>query len=125
MLFTRHTCRTLTVFALAWPLYAGCAHHAGSYNYASEPDPRSTEFTLGPSDVLHINVWKNPDLSGDTAVRPDGTITLPLVGDIHAAGRTSAEVRQELTQRLATFIKDDSAVVGLARYLSGRQRVTW
>jgi polysaccharide export outer membrane protein len=77
-------------------------------------DPRKTEFVLGPSDVLHINVWKNPDLSGDTVVRPDGTITLPLVGDVRASGRTTAEVRAEITQRLAQFVKDDSAVVTVA-----------
>ena len=106
--------RSISVALLAWPLVvliSGCPHHGKPYNYSIEPDPRKMEFVLGPSDILHVNVWKNPDLSGDTAVRPDGTITLPLVGDIHAAGRTSAEVRQELTQRLATFIKDDSAVV--------------
>ena len=100
--------------ALAWPLLPGCTHQARPYNYANEPDPRKQEFVLGPSDVLHINVWKNPDLSGDTVVRPDGTITLPLVGDIKAEGRTPAEIRTELTHRLGTFIKDDSAVVTVA-----------
>jgi polysaccharide export outer membrane protein len=100
--------------ALALLLASGCFHQARPYNYANEPDPRKAEFVLGPSDVLHINVWKNPDLSGDTIVRPDGTITLALVGDIRAAGRTPDEVRQEITQRLATFIKDDSAVVTVA-----------
>lgn len=104
----------VSLLVLGLPLGSACFHQARPYNYASEPDPRRTEFVLGPSDVLHINVWKNPDLSGDTVVRPDGTITLPLVGDIRAAGRTSAEVRQEVTQRLATFIKDDSAVVTVA-----------
>jgi polysaccharide export outer membrane protein len=104
----------MSVLVVAWPLASGCTHQARPYNYANEPDPRKAEFVLGPSDVLHINVWKNPDLSGDTVVRPDGTITLPLVGDIHAAGRTSAEIRTELTQRLKTFIKDDSAVVTVA-----------
>jgi polysaccharide biosynthesis/export protein len=106
--------RMISVLALAWPLLSGCPHQGKPYNYSIEPDPRKTEFVLGPSDVLHINVWKNPDLSGDTVVRPDGTITLPLVGDIEASGRTSAEVRAEITQRLAQFIKDDSAVVTVA-----------
>jgi polysaccharide export outer membrane protein len=114
MLVKRRIVGLSSVLALAVPVASGCTHQAHPYNYESEPDPRKSEFVLGPSDVLHINVWKNPDLSGDTIVRPDGTITLPLVGDIHAAGRTSAEVRQELTQRLATFIKDDSAVVTVA-----------
>ena len=105
----------VTSLALALPLASGCFHHQGPpYNYANEPDPRKAEFVLGPSDVLHVNVWKNPDLSGETVVRPDGTITLPLVGDIRASGRTSSEVRQEVTERLKAFIKDDSAVVTVA-----------
>lgn len=99
---------------LAWPLAVGCAHTQRPYNYSSEPDPRTQEYVLGPSDVLRITVWRNPDLSGEAVVRPDGTITVPLVGDVHAAGRTPGEVRAELTQRLATFIKDDSAVVTVA-----------
>jgi polysaccharide export outer membrane protein len=103
-----------SVLALPWPLLAGCQHQAKPYNYSIEPDPRKAEFVIGPSDVLHINVWKNPDLSGDTVVRPDGTITLPLVGDVRAAGRTPAEIRAEITQRLGTYIKDDSAVVTVA-----------
>jgi polysaccharide export outer membrane protein len=103
-----------SVLALPWPLCTGCTHQAKPYNYSIEPDPRKTEFVIGPSDVLHINVWKNPDLSGDTVVRPDGTITLPLVGDVRAAGRTPVEIRAEITQRLGTYIKDDSAVVTVA-----------
>jgi polysaccharide export outer membrane protein len=109
--------RSLEVFpllALAASLALGCAHRASAYDYGKEPDPRKQEFVLGPSDVLHINVWKNQDLSGDAVVRPDGTITVPLVGDVRAAGRTPGEVRTELTQRLGTFIKDDSAVVTVA-----------
>jgi polysaccharide export outer membrane protein len=114
MLGNRRTLEVLPLLALAAPLSLGCAHRAGSYDYANEPDPRKQEFVLGPSDVLHINVWKNQDLSGDAVVRPDGTITVPLVGDVRAAGRTPGQVRAELTQRLGTFIKDDSAVVTVA-----------
>ena len=109
---------------LAWPLVAGCAHKAPPYDYAAEPDPRKQEFILGPSDVLHITVWRNPDLSGDAVVRPDGTITVPLVGDVRASGRTSEEVRKELTQRLGTFIKDDSAVVTVAVTAINSYRIT-
>jgi polysaccharide export outer membrane protein len=108
------TRRLLSVLVLSAPALAGCVHPYRPYNYGSEPDPRKQEFVLGPSDVLRITVWKNPDLSGEAVVRPDGTITMPLVGDVHAAGRTSAEVRDEITKRLATFVKDDSAVVTVA-----------
>jgi polysaccharide export outer membrane protein len=93
---------------------AGCPHKTPKFNYAGEPDPRKQEYVLGPSDVLKITVWHNPDLSVDTAVRPDGTITLPLVGDLRAAGRTPGQVRAEITQRLGTFIKDEAAIVTVA-----------
>lgn len=78
------------------------------YDYANEPDPRKQEFTLGPGDVLKINVWKNPDLSGEAAVRPDGTISLPLVGELKASGRSARDLQGEIAQKLTTFLKDES-----------------
>jgi polysaccharide export outer membrane protein len=92
----------------------GCASPRPLFDYAGEPDPRRGGFLLGPSDVLRVNVWHNPDLSGEAIVRPDGTITLPLVGDIRAAGRTPAEVRDEITTRLKAYVKDESAIVTVA-----------
>jgi polysaccharide export outer membrane protein len=93
---------------------AGCATTHPPYDYASEPDPRKGEFVLGPSDTLRVNVWRNPELSTDATVRPDGTISLPLVGDLQAAGRTSAQLRAEISKRLVTFIKEESATVTVA-----------
>jgi polysaccharide export outer membrane protein len=92
----------------------GCASAQSSFNYAAEPDPRKQEYVLGPSDVLKINVWRNAELSGDATVRPDGTISLPLVGDLRVTGRTPGQVQAELVQRMATFIKDESAIVTVA-----------
>jgi len=94
--------------------HLGCATVPPPYDYASEPDPRKNEFVLGPSDVLRVAVWHNPDLSGDTVVRPDGTITLPLIGDLRAAGRTPSQVRNEISERLKMFVKDEAATVTLA-----------
>jgi polysaccharide export outer membrane protein len=88
-----------------------CATSRPPYDYSSELDPRAQEYVLGASDVVKVIVWHNPDLSGETIVRPDGTISLALVGDLRAAGRTPGQVRAEIAQRLATFIKDESAVV--------------
>ena len=93
---------------------AGCATTHGPYDYASEPDPRKGEFTLGPSDVLRITVWRNPELSTDAVVRPDGTISMPLVGDLQAAGRTSVQLKEEIYKRLKAYIKDESAIVTVA-----------
>lgn len=104
-------------WVLVWALAGatiGCATPQSSFNYAAEPDPRKLEYVLGPSDVLKINVWRNAELSGDATVRPDGTISLPLVGDLRVSGRTPGQVQAELVQRMATFIKDESAIVTVA-----------
>src|SRR5216684_1904340 len=83
---------SLLLVAVAGGALLGCATTNYNYDYASEPDLRRREFLLGPSDVLRVVVWHNADLSVDATVRPDGTITLPLVGDVRAAGRTAGDV---------------------------------
>ena len=98
------------VVALAVSASVGCATTTFNYDYASEPDPRKHEFVLGPSDVLHVVVWHNVDLSVDATVRPDGTITLPLIGDLRASGRTASELRTEIAQKLSTYIKEAATV---------------
>jgi polysaccharide biosynthesis/export protein len=103
--------RTLTLITLVLAL-CGCGPEA--YDYSKEPDPRKKEFVIGPSDALRINVWKNPELSGDARVRPDGTITIPLVGDIEAAGKTPGQLKTEIARRLAAYVKDENAAVSIA-----------
>ena len=63
------------------------------------------EFRLGSGDLVSVNVWKNPDLSVTVPVRPDGFITVPLVGDIVAGGQTPAEIAAETETRLRQFIR--------------------
>jgi polysaccharide export outer membrane protein len=93
---------------------AACAATTPYYDYSKEPDPRNLEYVIGVADGLQITVWKNEDLSTAAVVRPDGTITMPLIGDIKAVGRTPTELRAEITSRLSKFIKDESAVVTIA-----------
>ena len=94
--------RRLSLIAV---LLVGCKTVA--YNYTKEPDPRKAEFVLGPADVLRVTVWKNPELTTDAKIRPDGTITLALIGDICASGRTPTELRNEIASRLHAFVKED------------------
>ena len=91
----------------------GCASTAPPYNYKAEPDPRSSEFQVGPLDQISVNVWKNRDMSADVTVRPDGIVTLPLIGDVKAAGRTPTELQKEITKRLGDFIKGEELVVSV------------
>jgi polysaccharide export outer membrane protein len=84
------------------------------YDYSKEPDPRKHEFVIGASDTLRITVWKNPELSTEAKVRPDGTITMPLIGDVLAAGRTPGELKQEITRKLGAYVKDENSTVTIA-----------
>lgn len=111
---TTRALRLLLPLALVAGGLASCATVHPYHDYASEPDPRKQEFVLGPADALKISVWKNPELSAEALVRPDGTISLPLIGEIGAGGRTPRELQMAIAQRLATFVKDESAAVTVA-----------
>jgi polysaccharide export outer membrane protein len=92
---------------------AGCAASVPPYDYKIEPDPRAHEFQIGPLDQISVVVWKNKDMSADVTVRPDGIITLPLVGDVKAAGRTPSDLQKEITKRLGDFIRGEDIVVSV------------
>jgi len=62
------------------------------------------EYIIGPSDILEIIVWREDNLSKEVTVRPDGRITLPLINDIVAAGKTPMQLRDEIEKRLKEYI---------------------
>jgi polysaccharide export outer membrane protein len=103
-----------TLSAALVALLTACATVHHDYDYASEPDPRKSEYVIGVSDHLSILVWKNPDLSADVTVRPDGTITMPLIGDLAAEGRTPTGLRAEISAQVAKFVRDEGAIVTVA-----------
>jgi polysaccharide export outer membrane protein len=108
------TARALAaLFALALGISA-CKSTIPKYDYSKEYDPRRHEYVIGPADGLNINVWRNGDLSFEASVRPDGTITMPLIGDLQVAGKTPSQVRDDITKRMQAFVKDESAVVTVA-----------
>jgi polysaccharide export outer membrane protein len=92
----------------------GCATGGGNYDYTKEPDPRSQEYIIGVSDRVKVNVWRDADLSVETKVRPDGTITIPLLGDVRAAGRTPSQIRREVTEKLSALYKSETLNVTVA-----------
>jgi len=73
----------------------------------AQPDTSAVlRYEVQPSDVLHISVWKDPDLAQQVIVRPDGAFSFPLVGEINAVGKTVEELRREIAQALSRFIPD-------------------
>jgi polysaccharide export outer membrane protein len=99
-------------FVCVSSLVVGCRSYP-TYDYKVEPDPRGQEFQLGPLDQLAVVVWKNKELSAEVTVRPDGVVTLPLIGDVKAAGRTTTELQQEITGRLAAYVRDEQLAVSV------------
>jgi polysaccharide export outer membrane protein len=105
-------------------LVFGCGAERGQaralYADAARNDPRGRPYVIGVSDVVRVTVWKDPNLSSDAAVRPDGTITLPLVGEVVAAGRTAAELHGTVEERLSAFAKDAVVTVAVVEVNSYR-----
>jgi polysaccharide biosynthesis/export protein len=61
------------------------------------------DYFIGPEDVLTITVWRNVDLSREVTVRPDGRISLPLIGDITAVGRTPSQLSEDISAKLKEY----------------------
>jgi polysaccharide export outer membrane protein len=97
-------------------LLAGCLGGTPDYPYSSEPDPRKNEVILGVGDVIAINVWgeSNQALNTEATIRPDGTITMPLVGDIKAAGETTPSLKEKIKKQLANYVKMEGTAVTVA-----------
>ena len=73
--------------------------------------PLVSDYIIGPEDVLAVNVWKEPEVSRTLPVRPDGKISLPLVGDLLASGRTPAELQSDIKQQLRTYFTSPEVTV--------------
>jgi polysaccharide export outer membrane protein len=102
------------VLVLAAVLAAGCPPKVPTYEYAKEPDPRNKELVLGVGDVIGINVWENNNLSVEATIRPDGTITMPLVGDLKAAGETPTGLKNRIKSQLQAYVKMQGTEVTVA-----------
>ncbi len=111
-------------------ILAGCATAPGSNDaptFNSDAQAVAT-YHIGVDDQLQVSVWHNPDLSVSVPVRPDGKITVPLIGDVDAGGKTPEEVAIEVRNKLQAFVRDPQVAVILTElrsheYLS-RVRVT-
>ena len=68
-------------------------------------------YVIGADDVLTIVFWRDKDMSADVTVRPDGKVTLPLVNDVDAAGKTPEELRKAITEAASRFVEDPTVSV--------------
>ncbi|EAT17310.1 polysaccharide biosynthesis/export family protein [Desulfuromonas acetoxidans] len=80
----------------------------------------SADYVVGAGDNLSVSVWGVPELSVAVAVRPDGKITLPAVGDVEASGRTPSQLSTELTNVLSDYVKNPIVTVTVAQVTNNR-----
>ncbi len=77
----------------------------------TEAQTGERRYRIGPSDVINIFVWKEPDLTQDLNVMPDGRITFPLIGEVLAEGKTVTELKEMITVKLKEFITEPEVTV--------------
>jgi polysaccharide export outer membrane protein len=97
----------------------GCSPHFTPSNPQAEAalvaKVAQETYQLGPEDAIEISVWKEPDLTKQLVVRPDGKISYPLVGEIQAAGMTVKQLQDEISKRLTKFVTDANVTVILLK----------
>jgi polysaccharide export outer membrane protein len=91
---------------------------SGNTSTTHKPAPRASQYTVGVADVLHVSVWKNPELSQTVTVGPDGFVSLALIGDIHVAGSTTSELGDLLTSRLGAYMLTPQVTVSVVEIRS-------
>src|SRR5579864_2471589 len=69
------------------------------------------DYVIGPEDMLHVSVWKEPDLTETLPVRPDGKISLPLLGDVQASGLTPTQLADAISTKLKKYLSDPRVTV--------------
>ena len=107
----------LIVSLMAVALFSGCAAPSASspekIQRALTVETRDSvdQYILGATDVVKVSVWRNDDLSIAVPVRPDGKISVPLVGDVQASGRTPEELASNIKVSLAEYIREPQVSV--------------
>jgi len=89
---------------------------------APPPNENPDEYRIGSGDALEITVWHNQDLSGKMVVRPDGGISMPIVGDVVAAGKTPTELAKDLQDKLKNYVQNPIVTVSPTEFIGPTAR---
>jgi polysaccharide export outer membrane protein len=105
----------LLVLAVA---LSACSHYGTlpPAQLASSETP-TPSYVIGPGDGLNIFVWRNQDLTTTVTVRPDGRISVPLIEDLPAAGKTPTELARDIERRLGRFVRDPVVTVIMSGFV--------
>ena len=98
---------------------AGTAVDSSKPALTTAPSPAAgaaaDSYVIGPSDTLTVTVWKEPALSGSLLVRPDGMISLPLLGDVLASGMTPLQLADQISTKLKKYVQDPNVSVVISQ----------
>src|SRR6266850_8566103 len=98
------------VISFAALIVLGC-RSTGDIPPAADAADLTQDYRIGVDDRVQVNVWRNPELSIAGPVRPDGKISVPLIGDVEAGGRTPTEVAENIKKQLSTYVRDPNVAV--------------
>lgn len=105
----------LTGAGMIWAQTGNSAAAPRAQAVASTPEPAgntsNADYVIGSDDVLSINVWKETEISRDVQVRPDGKVSLPLVGELQAAGLHPADLQKQIADKLQSYISNPEVTV--------------
>jgi polysaccharide export outer membrane protein len=87
------------------------ANATGAQTAPKKPATDDPNYVIGPQDVLDISVWKEPELTRPVPVRPDGKISMPLLNDVQAAGKTPLQLAADITTGLKKFVTDPQVTI--------------
>jgi polysaccharide biosynthesis/export protein len=85
-------------------------------NFVGSDDVAAEKYVIGPLDELNVFVWRNQELSGKVIVRPDGMITTPLIEDLQAAGKTPAQLADDIKTALSKYVDDPRVTVSVGTF---------
>jgi polysaccharide export outer membrane protein len=123
------TCRTLSAATATLLLASSTAVAAPQARLGESGAPSTTlatsrQFVIAPEDEIGILFWKETDISGSVVVRPDGMVTIPLLGDVRAAGLTPAALAADLEVRAARYLTGPKVTVSVRQMNSRKVYVT-
>ena len=111
--------KIIAVFVIATSaLISGCSNPlpTATTRASLTTDVNDYQYLIGPGDQLAIFVWRNPEISGNFTVRPDGKVTTSLVEDIEVSGRTPTMLARQLEEQLSIFINNPRVTVSVSRF---------
>jgi polysaccharide biosynthesis/export protein len=87
----------------------------------TQETPLPTGYVIGPDDVLNISYWRNPDMSAEVTVRPDGLISLPLLNELQAGGLTPEQLREKISKSATKFLEEAPTVAVVIKTINSRK----